>query len=149
MPFDDGGREHEPDPEPDVEPDPEADLTDYEEELPSIPEPPEPDADPSDAPDGLVFSFWWLVLVFNAAILALSIGVLFVVVAGQPTTGRNFLFVGTVLGGYGLYRYWTNPYRDGVPTDGDGDPEADDGEGSHDPETADPDGARRADSRKA
>jgi len=118
VPFEDPG-EHEPDPEPDVEPDPEADLTDYEQELTSIPEPPEPDADTADAPDGLVFTFWWLVIVFNVSLLALSIGVLFVVVAGQVRTGLNFLFVGGVLGAYGCYRYWTSPYRDGLPEDVD------------------------------
>jgi len=137
VPFDDGRGEHEPDPEPDVEPDPEADLPDYEEQLPSIPEPPEPDADVSDAPEGLVFSFWWLVLVFNAAIFALALGVLFLVVAGSLEWGRNLLFVGTVLSCYGLYRYWTNPYRDGVPVD---DPDADESEGDA---TEDADGSER------
>jgi len=157
VPFDDGRGEHEPDPEPDVEPDPEADLTDYEQRLPTIPEPPEPDADATDAPRDLVFSFWWLVLVFNAAIFALALGVLFLVVAGSLEWGRNLLFVGTVLSCYGLYRYWTNPYRDGVPVEETVDAEdtnGDDAEETHDPdesrnpeETHDPD-ETDGDSRK-
>lgn len=85
--------------------DPESRLPDPEEELPSVPEPPDPD--PEEVPDGLRFAFWWLVLVFNGALLALWLGVLFVVFEGNLDLGGRLLFVGGVLFAYGYYRYRT------------------------------------------
>lgn len=113
MPFDaDSDHEYEP-----AVPDPEADLPDYEEELPSIPDVRQPGEDAADAPPGLVLTFWGLVLVFNIALMALALGAMFVLIAGRLTIGGNFLFVGALLGAYGLYRYWTSPYRGGHPDD--------------------------------
>ncbi|PSQ15124.1 hypothetical protein BRD00_15315 [Halobacteriales archaeon QS_8_69_26] len=89
--------------------DPESKYDDPAEELPSIPEPPSPD--PEEIPDGLRLSFWWLVLVFNGALLALWLGVLFVAFEGNLDLGGRLLFAGSVLFVYGYYKYRTNPYR--------------------------------------
>lgn len=89
--------------------DPESKYEDPAEELPNVPEPPQPD--PEEIPDGLRLSFWWLVLVFNAALLALWLGILFVGFEGNLDLGGRLLFAGGVLFAYGYYKYRTNPYR--------------------------------------
>lgn len=89
--------------------DPESRYPDPAEELPNVPEPPRPD--PDEIPPGLRASFWWLVLVFNAALLALWLGLLFVVFEADYDFGGRLLFAGVVLFAYGYYKYRTNPYR--------------------------------------
>lgn len=67
-----------------------------------IPEEPTPGEDV----DAEVYRlFWWLVLVFNAAVLATSLGVLYLVFTAQSRFGVQLLLVGAVCFAYGLYRY--------------------------------------------
>jgi len=94
--------EHEPD-----EYDPEADLPDPEEELaPSveIPEAPEPMPE-SEAPDEIVRIFWWVVIVVNVGLLALSVGVMVWFFEGMATWGLRLIAVGGIALGYAYLRY--------------------------------------------
>ncbi len=77
------------------------------------------DTDPPtvDVPRDLWVSFWFLVVVFNAAVLALGVGLLLATLGNDPDLGGRLLFVGGVLVAYGYYRYRTNPYSDGVDTE--------------------------------
>ncbi|WP_229120326.1 DUF7322 domain-containing protein [Halapricum desulfuricans] len=69
-------------------------------EVPSAPDPPESDdADP--AVRGL---FWWLVLLANVALLAASLGVMFVAFQGWWALGTQFTLAGAILGLYVYYR---------------------------------------------
>lgn len=68
---------------------------------PTVPEPPDPEA----ADPELRASFWGLVLVFNLAILGVSVGALFAVVRGDYALGGQLFLGGAVLFAYGLYRY--------------------------------------------
>jgi hypothetical protein len=71
-----------------------------------------------DIPDGSAAStelkrqFWSLVLVFNAALLALSVGGMIVVFQGNWDTGGSLIAAGGVLSVYGLYRYRTYTRKD-------------------------------------
>ncbi len=96
-------------PSPSVEvPDPTAELDDEEDtETPTV-----------DVPQDLWVSFWYLVVVFNAAVLAVGVGLLLVTLGNDPDLGARLLFAGGVLAAYGYYRYRTNPYRDGVDESG-------------------------------
>lgn len=95
------------------EPDPEADLPDPERDLVSIPEVPTP-GDPSNAPTELAVAFWAAVLVVNAALLATSLGVLFVVVLQRWALGGVLTAVGV-----GLFLDAYRRYRQVTRTDGD------------------------------
>ncbi|PSQ59461.1 hypothetical protein BRD18_03285, partial [Halobacteriales archaeon SW_7_71_33] len=66
-------------------------------------------------------SFWYLVVVFNGAVLAAGIGLLLLTLGNDPDLGGRLLFVGAVLGLYGYYRYRRNPHRAGAGADADGD----------------------------
>ncbi|SNZ13473.1 hypothetical protein SAMN06269185_2209 [Natronoarchaeum philippinense] len=82
------------------EPDPEADL-----ELgPDIPTPPEaPPA--SEASEELQKMFWSVVVLLNMAILAASLGVMYIVFRGRLQLGGGLLLVG-LLGGAHAYRIY-------------------------------------------
>ncbi|WP_256298877.1 DUF7322 domain-containing protein [Haloarchaeobius salinus] len=117
------------------EPNPEEDLPDYEEELsPSIriPEAPSPPSTADvDAPAGLQRKFWVLVLVFNGALLGVSLGAMYVGFRGDWTLGSRLLAGGLVCFGYGVFRLrtWDLPTGDGsrdTTGDGDRDPSDDD-----------------------
>lgn len=101
------------------EPDPEADLRDYEAELtPSvrIPEAPSPSSTADvDAPADLQRKFWILVLAFNGALLAGSLGALYVIFRGDWYLGGRLLAAGLVCFAYGMYRLrtWDLPRGDG------------------------------------
>lgn len=72
---------------------------------PSIPTPPDPfenDVDP-----GLARRFWALVLVFNAALIALSLGAMFVLFEKNYSLGGQLLLAGAIAFAFGLYRYRT------------------------------------------
>ena len=70
---------------------------------PDIPEAPSPeDADPQ-----LQMRFWSLVVVFNIALLALSVGAMFVVFEENVELGGQLFLGGVIVGAYGLYRYRT------------------------------------------
>lgn len=104
-----------------TEPDPENRWDDPAEGLVDVPKAPTPGD--TDVPGKLALTFWGLVLVFNVAVLAVSLGLLFYFIAGRAELGGSLLFVGGILGLYGGFRYWTSPYRDGHPdadTDTDG-----------------------------
>ena len=117
------------------EPDPEADLRDYEAELtPSvrIPEAPSPSSPADvDAPAELQRKFWVLVLAFNGALLAGSLGGLYVIFRNDWYLGGRLLAAGLVCFTYGAYRLrtWDMPTGDGGETatdSGDDDEDAPD-----------------------
>jgi len=66
-----------------------------------------PDAD--DAPPELVGLFWRLVLLCNAALLALSVGVMLVWFSGAWRRGTGLVAVGTGGLGYGYWLYRRAP----------------------------------------
>lgn len=59
----------------------------------------------TEVPRGLQRAFWGLVLVFNIAILAFSVGVLLVVFRRSLTTGGTLVVLGTATFWYGIVRY--------------------------------------------
>lgn len=69
---------------------------------PEIPSPPDPDGIDSE----IAGPFWKLVVVFNAALLALSLGSMFVVFRGQWDLGLRILAVGVIASAYGVVRYY-------------------------------------------
>jgi len=91
--------------------------SDAERELaPSVDVPEESDADPR-----LQRQFWLLVLVFNVALMALSVGAMLAVLRGQWDTGGSLVGAGTILTAYGYYKY-----RGYSQADADVDADADD-----------------------
>lgn len=54
---------------------------------------------------GLRMAFWRLVIVFNLALLAVWLGVLFAVFEGRYRDGAGLIAVGVLAGGYGYWRY--------------------------------------------
>jgi len=92
---------HEPD---EYEPDsPEPAEFDPDSLGPDIPTPPEP-PDGSDADPAVRGLFWWLVLLANVALLAASLGVMFVVFQGRWAFGTQLTLAGLIVGGYVYYR---------------------------------------------
>lgn len=81
--------------------------------------------DETDAPNDLLEAFWVLVIVINGALLALSLGALFLLFEGDTTTGGWLLVIGLVLSGFAARRYWryqhtafeTDPPNGSEPTD--------------------------------
>lgn len=123
-------RYREPDPEadlPHVEPDPEADLRDPAEERPTIPSVDVPDPAPEDVPSALLQGFWVTVLVVNAALLSLSVGLLMLVFGVKRPVGAGLALLGLLLArrGYRLYRRLDERHRGGelTATDDGPDPE--------------------------
>ncbi|WP_267642889.1 DUF7322 domain-containing protein [Haloarchaeobius amylolyticus] len=123
--------EHEPE-----EYDPEEDLRDYEGEFtPSVRVPRAPEApsvpDESDAPSELKYEFWTMVLVFNAAILGVSLGGMYILFRGNWDLGGRIFLGGVVFFLYGLYRYQTRTFGrdddDGTDEDGTAGDDVDDG----------------------
>ncbi|WP_255170131.1 DUF7322 domain-containing protein [Natrononativus amylolyticus] len=102
--------EHEPE-----EYDPEAELTDPESDSLTIPE---VSTDETDVPPELLKTFWAIVLVVNAAVLAVSLGVLFLLFEADVATGGPLLGGGVVLFGFAVYRY-RSFRRSADATDGD------------------------------
>lgn len=75
--------------------------SDAERELaPSVDVPDESDADPE-----LLRKFWLLVVVFNVALMAASVGAMLAVFRGQWDTGGSLVTAGAILAGYGYYKY--------------------------------------------
>ena len=99
---------------------------------PPIPEAPDPTDSDVDIDPGTHALFWGLVLVFNAALLLLSLGVMFAAFEGNYDLGAQLFAVGAILFGYGYYRYrrfTREKDDDGEDDDGeDDDGEDDDGE---------------------
>jgi hypothetical protein len=67
---------------------------------PSVDVPDESDADPE-----VQRQFWILVVVFNVALGALSVGAMFIAFRGQWTLGGRLVVAGAVLSAYGFYKY--------------------------------------------
>ncbi len=109
----------------DAEPDPEAQFRDPDHDSLTIPqiegpgsepetddEPyadsvtiPSVDTDEFDAPEDLLEAFWVVVLVINGAILAFSLGVLYLLFEGNVRRGGGLLGIALVLGGFAVLRY--------------------------------------------
>lgn len=71
---------------------------------PDPPEIPEPSANPGDADPEVRGLFWILVLVANAALIAVSLGLMFIVFQGAWGLGAQLFVAGVVLGVYVYYR---------------------------------------------
>lgn len=67
---------------------------------PDIPEPPK-----GDGYSDTTALFWQLVIVFNIALLALSLGPMFAYFQGRVQFGLRIFAVGVILFAYGMYRY--------------------------------------------
>ncbi|QCW04019.1 hypothetical protein [Natrinema pallidum] len=88
-------------------------------------DPPTVSIDETDVPGDLLEAFWSLVLVINAAVLAVSLGALLVVFEGDLSRGGILVAAGAVLFGFAGRRYRTlKRDRDASLADGS---EADDG----------------------
>lgn len=88
--FDAVGRYEEPE-EPDVGPD--------------VPKAPDTTDRVADVDPELRGTFWALVLVFNVALLATSVGVMLAAFQGNLVRGGQFLVLGLLVFAYGWYRY--------------------------------------------
>jgi hypothetical protein len=87
-------------------------------DIPTPPDPAENDVDPD-----LARRFWALVAVFNVALLALSLGVMFVVFERNYALGGQLLVGGAAAFAFGLYRYRTAKAELGDPSAETADPE--------------------------
>jgi hypothetical protein len=75
--------------------------SDAERELaPSVDVPDESDADPE-----LQRQFWLLVVVFNVAVMAVSVGAMLAVFRNQWDAGGSLLVAGAILAAYGYVKY--------------------------------------------
>lgn len=99
--FDDSGEDHEdpfgmeegPPPEEEIGPDPpEVDGP----EIPSV-EVPSVDVDYEDVPPDILRTFWILVLIANAGLLAFSLGIMFVVFRGNWDLGARLVVASGLL----------------------------------------------------
>jgi hypothetical protein len=82
-------------------------------DVPSVDAPEIPDG--SDAPAGLRRKFWTLVATFNVALLAVSLGLMFVAFRGRWQYGGLAVVLGLVLFAFGYWRYqrYTGDETDG------------------------------------
>lgn len=121
-PFDDESDEHESE---SWDPDPEARFEDPDDDSITIPRIDTEDSDldvdddsytdsitvpaittdETDAPEDLLEAFWVLVVVLNGALLALSLGGLFLLFEQDLTTAGWLLGIGVVLSGFAARRY--------------------------------------------
>ncbi|QSG06759.1 DUF7322 domain-containing protein [Halapricum desulfuricans] len=69
-------------------------------ETPSAPDPP----DGSEVDREIHGLFWWLAALANVALLAASLGVMFVVFRARWTLGAQLTLSGLIVGGYVYYR---------------------------------------------
>lgn len=99
-----------------AEPDPEADLTDYEEELVDVPEPPRAPEPPSvpdptenlgdgDVPRYVRTYFWRTVLIVDYAIAAVAIGPMLAYFRGDLQLGAGVTASGLLAFGYAYLLY--------------------------------------------
>jgi len=63
--------------------------------------------DPSEAPVQLRTAFWSLVVVFNAALLAVSVGAMFVAFRGRWEFGGVLVVAGALAFAFGVHRVRT------------------------------------------
>lgn len=66
-----------------------------------------PDPPSTEPPAALRKQFWILVVVFNVALLATSLGVLLAALDGRPTLGSSLAFLGVGAFYFGIQRYRT------------------------------------------
>lgn len=113
--------------EPYREPDPEPDLP--EPEVPSAPSVDVPEPDPSAAPEELRRGFWTLVLLVNAAVIAIVFGALLFAAGVERLGGALLVVLGLLLArrAYNRYRSLDQRHRSGELT---ADAVADDDEGA-------------------
>lgn len=83
-----------------------------------------PDPEDVDVPAGTARLFWYLVGVFDVAILALAIGSMLIAFRGRWLLGGQITLAGAVLLAYGYYRY-----RKHARSSGPDDPQSADGNG--------------------
>lgn len=70
------------------------------------PDPPEaPDPSESEVDPDLRWRFWALVVLFNVALLAAALGLLFALFEGDLALGGQLFVAGAVVFAFGLYRY--------------------------------------------
>lgn len=86
------------------EPDPESKYSDPATELPNIPEAPKPLPE-SEVDTDLKVAFWSTVLVFNVALLALSLGLMLVYFRGQLRLGGGLFALGVFSAAHGYLKY--------------------------------------------
>ncbi|MFC6732133.1 hypothetical protein ACFQH3_10085 [Haladaptatus sp. GCM10025707] len=72
---------------------------------PKIPQVQMPKTDMSDVPDDVFRTFWSLVLTFNIALFALSLGAMLMYFRGQFQTGGAVFALGVVSLVYGVAKY--------------------------------------------
>lgn len=65
----------------------------------------EPDFSDVDVDDDTARLFWYLVLVFNVALMGLAIGPMMIVFLDQWLLGGQITAAGAILAAYGYYRY--------------------------------------------
>lgn len=96
---------------------------------PDIPE--APDLTDRDVDPVIEGTFWTLVVVFNVGLVAVSIGLMFVIFQGELALGGQITLAGVLVLGYGFYRYRSakQVISERVDSDGD-DSNGDDGEDS-------------------
>lgn len=78
---------------------------------PRAPSPPEPEVPTAPQVTGEADSevaglFWWLVVVFNVALLGLALGPMFIYFEGRWNLGLQIFAVGAALFAYGVIRYY-------------------------------------------
>lgn len=83
--------------------DPEAELT--------------PDTDDPDVPQETARLFWYLVAVFNVALMGLAVGVMLIVFQDRWSLGGQITLAGAILLAYGIYRYRTYARREDEATE--------------------------------
>lgn len=64
-----------------------------------------PDPPDTDASTELQKQFWILVVVFNVALIGISLGLLLALLDGEPTIGMSVVFLGAGAFYFGLQRY--------------------------------------------
>ncbi|ELY88756.1 hypothetical protein C483_15512 [Natrialba hulunbeirensis JCM 10989] len=89
---------------------------------------PEVSTEESDVPTELLKAFWGIVIVLNAAILAVALGLMFMFFEGVSQTAGALVVGGIVLFGFAYYRYWSFQNR----TDGFSVPDSGEMDGSDD-----------------
>ncbi|WP_455448570.1 DUF7322 domain-containing protein [Natrinema thermotolerans] len=102
-------------------------------DLSSAIDPPEVEMGETDASADLLQTFWALVLVINAAVLAVSLGLLFLLFEGVSTRAGALVVAGLVLLGFAVRRYRRFRADDSGDLDDGSDaetPPESDGEGS-------------------
>ena len=104
--FVDPGKAAEPDdPGKAAEPDEQDFVKDLGPDVPEVDVPEPPELSETDVPDDLARSFWKLVMVFNLALFAASLGPMLIYFRGEWTNGTAVFALGVGAFVYGYRRY--------------------------------------------